>query len=84
MAVTARFFVAEVTEFAHGSGWAPPAPMGRIVLRPALKSDANKEWASATPSGEIHMTVAGGAFPWFHDRLGDDVHITFDDIPSQD
>ena len=83
MAVTARFYVAEISQYSHGSGWAEPVPVGKIVLRPALKAEANKAWASATPSGEIQMTVSGAAFPWFQEHLGKDLHITFDEVPTE-
>lgn len=85
MAVTARFYVAEITRYANGTsrpGYADPAPFGQVVLRPALKSEANKAWASATPSGEIKKTVSGPALAWYEERLGKDLHITFDDVPQ--
>lgn len=82
MAVTARFYVAEILQYATGGNWAPPAPGGVVTLRPALKAEANKEWASATPSGEIKMTIRSDAFGWFQERLGKDLHITFDDVPE--
>jgi hypothetical protein len=28
------------------------------------------------------MTMHGDALPWFEDRLGADLHITFDDVPQ--
>lgn len=85
MAVKARFYVAEVTRFASGntgaarSGYASPAPYGRIVMRPVSRGEENKEWASATPSGEIQMTVNGPAMPWFESRIGSEIGITFED-----
>lgn len=84
MAVTARFYIAEIHKFPtnHG-GWADPAPLGQVVLRPALRGEENKAWASATPSGEMKMTLRGDALPWFEERLGADLHITFEDVPAQ-
>lgn len=83
MAVTARFYVAEVAKYpTQNNGWADPAPRGKVVLRPAMRGEENKAWASATPSGEITMTMHGDALPWFEDRLGADLHITFDDVPQ--
>lgn len=81
MAVTARFYVAEITHQAYG-GYAPPAPAGKVVLCPSNKPETNKAWASATPSGRFEMTVIGDALPWFAERLGKDVSITLDDIPE--
>jgi hypothetical protein len=84
MAVTARFYVAEITRRASAamSGYAAPVPLGEVVMRPAYKDGANKEWASATPSGEFKMTVRGEALPWFEDRLGKNLHITIEDAPE--
>ena len=82
MSVQARFFVAEITQFAHLSNYAAPAPAGKVVLRPVTRGEENKQWASATPSGEFTMTVQGDAFPWFAERIGKEVSIVLSDIPS--
>ena len=81
MAVTARFFIQKIVKFANG-GYAEPKPMGTVHLMPSTRGEENKMWASATPSGSIEMTIRGDAFPWFEDRLGKDLHITFDDVPE--
>lgn len=82
MAVTARFYVAEVHKYpTRSDGWADPVPMGKVILRAAIRGEENKAWASATPVGLIDLTVKGDALPWFEDRLGADLHITFDDVP---
>jgi len=77
MAVRARFYVAEVTRYANQvqEGYAAPAPRGMVVMRPVTRGEDNKEWASATPSGEVRMTVTGPAWPWFDERLGKEVSI---------
>lgn len=80
MAVRAKFYVQQVTKQATGGNWAPPAPAGSVVLQPVLRGEENKEWASATPSGRIEMTIRGEALPWFEERLGKDVAILFDDV----
>ncbi|HMM95305.1 hypothetical protein [Phycicoccus sp.] len=83
MAVRAKFYVAQSTRYAHGTsrpGYADPAPFGEVILRPVTRGEDNKEWASSTPSGEIKMTVNGPALPWFEQRLGAEVAITFDDV----
>jgi hypothetical protein len=79
MAVKAKFYVAQVNQYASMSGWANPAPGGEIVLRPVTRGEDNAEWASATPSGEIKMTIRTEAFDWFQQRLGKDIAIRFDD-----
>ncbi len=82
MAVSARFFVQSVTKQANGGGYAPPAPMGRVTMHPALRGEENKSWASATPSGSFEMTINGDALTWFESRLGKDIAITLDDTPE--
>lgn len=87
MAVEARFYVAEVHKFAtavKNDGWAEPRPWGKVVLRPVTRGEANKDWASSTPSGQIDMTVAGNAFPWFEERLATELRIVFDDRPADE
>ena len=81
MTVQARFFVAEINQYAHltQAGYAPPAPMGVVKMRPVSRGEANAQWASATPSGEFTMTVRGEAFPWFQERLGQELKITIED-----
>lgn len=85
MSVQARFFVSETARMAAFSG-APAAPKpsggGRVVLVPVTRGDANREWASATPSGRIEMTVSTAAFGWFEDRVGREVAVTFEDRPA--
>lgn len=83
MSVRAKFYVAEVTQFAHLSNYAAPAPAGKVVLRPVTRGEENAEWASATPSGEFSMTVQGNAFPWFQERIGKELSITLDDVPGE-
>lgn len=77
--VKAKFYIAQVNQYATSSGWAEPAPRGEVIMRPVTRGEDNKEWASATPSGEFKMTVHGTAFPWFQERLGKEVSIALDD-----
>lgn len=82
--ITARFWVAQVTKhgFPNGTrGWADPAPAGQVVLSPVVGKE-NEPWASATPSGKIELTVRGSALPFFEERLGKALAITFDDVPA--
>lgn len=84
MAVRARFYVATITQHASAAlaGYAEPAPVGEVVMRPVTRGADNAEWASATPSGEYRMTVRGSAYPWFAERLGREVSITIEDAPE--
>ncbi len=89
MTVQARFYVREVTRFASAAmtGWAAPAPTIIVKLSPVSgsKGEANKSWASATPSGDITMTIGNpDAAKWFDDRLGQDIAITFADRPDDE
>lgn len=84
--VTARFYVAESKRFAGQTqeGWAPPAPRVEVVLRPVSgnRGKENEKWASATPSGEIRMTIGNpAAAAWFDEMLGRDIAITFEERP---
>lgn len=81
MSVKAKFYVAETHKYAsqQQAGWAAPAPMGKVILRPVSRGEDNKEWASATPSGLFEMTVRGEAYPWFEERLGKEVSISITD-----
>lgn len=86
MSVSARFYVREVTRHANyvgrDDGWANPAPLVTVALYPVsgAKGEQNKEWASATPNGEIKMTIGNpAAAAWFDSMLGKDVAITFEE-----
>ncbi|UQS95154.1 hypothetical protein Pam4_11 [Pseudanabaena phage Pam4] len=83
----ARFYVATLTLHATGTsrpGYADPAPIAEVVLRPVTRGEANTMWASSTPAGEFRMTIRGTAVPWFQDRLGQEVAITLDDRPAHE
>lgn len=89
MAVKAKFYVAEINKYATAAGngthgWAEPVPFGQVTLRASVKGEDNKEWASATPSGEFKMTVNGPAFPWFESMLGRDVAITLEEYSADE
>lgn len=87
MAVQARFYIASVELLASGvksDGYAPPAPAGKVTMRPVTRGEANAVWASATPSGLIEMTVRGDAVPWFVDRIASELKITFEDRPEDE
>ena len=79
----ARFYVASVQKFASQAreGFAAPKPMGGVTLNVVTggRAPENAQWASATPSGEIKMTVNGDALDWFEARLGKDIAVTMED-----
>lgn len=87
MSVTARFYVRQITRHAgfagnQQPGYAAPAPQVEVTLNPVsdAKGEQNKSWASATPSGEIKMTIGNPeAAAWFDSMLGKDVAITFEE-----
>lgn len=75
-AVTARFYVYSVERYA-GAG------NRKIVLQPAYANGANKDWAQATPSGRIELSVnAEGAAEQFEQWLmeGTNLHITMEPV----
>ena len=56
-----------------------------MKLLPATRGELNKAWASATPSGEITMTIGNPvAASWFEAMLGKDVAITFSERAEDD
>lgn len=78
MAVTARFFVDEITRRAYNPEHA------LIKLKPAYNNgEGNKDWAEATPSGSMEMQVNNPrAVEWFAERMSakSDIAVTFDDV----
>lgn len=83
MAVKAKFYIAEVHLYTNDlGGYADPPPMGKVIMRPATRGEANAEWASSTPTGEFSMTVRGSALPWFRDRLKKEVSITIEEVET--
>jgi hypothetical protein len=50
MAISARFYISEITRFGNFNG-------GKVKLNPAYANGANKDWAQATPSGSIELNV---------------------------
>lgn len=86
--IAARFYVREITQYASGpnnNGYAMPAPRITVKLSPVsgAKGEQNKLWASATPSGEISMTIGNpAAAAWFAERIGQDIAVDFSDRPE--
>jgi hypothetical protein len=54
--ISLRFYVAETT-----LGPGDPPTTAKVVLLPAYAQGANAEWAAATPSGRIDLTVSNPA-----------------------
>lgn len=49
--ITARFFVASVLENGNWDGIS-------VTLQPAYSEGQNKQWAEATPSGKIELSIS--------------------------
>lgn len=72
MTVRAKFFVSEVAKTTYG---------GRIRLQVVSRGQDNKEWASATPSGHIEMTIRNDhAIAQF--EPGDEFYVDFTSAPK--
>lgn len=90
MAIQARFYVRAIEKYATGlpgggGGWAKPAPHTKVTLAVVSggRAPENAEWASATPHGEIVMTIGNpAAADWFESMLGEDVAVTFEARPD--
>lgn len=65
--VRAKFFVQEVGKTTWG---------GKVVLNVVTRGEDNKAWASATPSGQITMTIRNDLALEFFD-VGDEFFVDF-------
>lgn len=86
-AIVAQFFVRAFEKYANGVGYAAPAP--RIQVRMSVvsgnRAPENQKWASATPQGEITMTIGNPeAAAWFEEMLGEDIEVTFRARPKEE
>jgi hypothetical protein len=71
-AVQARFYVAGYER----TSWGPNVTI--VKMQAVSRGEHNKNWAAATPSGQIQMTIRNeSAAGWFVDRLGKEVSVTF-------
>ncbi len=78
-AVEARFFVSGYERRAYD----PEAT--EITLAAVSRGEHNKNWARATPSGQIKMTIKNeGAASWFIDQLGQEIAVHFTPAPAAD
>jgi hypothetical protein len=72
MSVAARFYVSGLERNAYQ----PDATI--VKMQPVTRGEQNRDWAAATPSGQIQMTILNSsAAVVFADRLGEEFEITF-------
>lgn len=75
MAVTARMYVREITQYAH----APGSKNVQMVV--VSRGVENKEWAAATPTGSAVLGISNqGAADQF--LLGEEYLVTFEHSPK--
>jgi len=75
MAVSARFYVSEVTHRAYNQSHVT------VKLQVSSRGEENKAWATSTPSGSIEMSITNpDAAGFFTARLGQDVAVNFDEL----
>lgn len=92
MPIQARFYIRAIEKYSTGlvgrdGGWAKPAPHSKVTLSVVSGNRApeNAEWSSATPQGEIVMTIGNPqAAEWFEAMLGEDIAVTFDKRPASE
>jgi hypothetical protein len=78
MSVKAKFYVRGVTAIA---GATPDT--GSVELLPVTRGAANAPWSSATPSGQINLTITNpNAWRFYRDNLGKELYVTFDLVPD--
>lgn len=69
--VRAKFYVRQVTAIAGQDG-------GSVEMQPVTRGGANAGFASATPSGQITMTITNpSAWRFFRDMLGKEFFVDF-------
>lgn len=72
MTVRAKFYVTETRQTTYGGG---------VKLQAVTRGEDNKKWASATPSGQIDMTIRNElALEFF--TVGDEFYVTFEPAPK--
>lgn len=79
MSVVARFYVREIIKTAYDPGAV------HVKLQAVSRGPENKEWATATPAGELSMSIKNSpAAEFFAARLGKDVAIRFDAVEDDE
>lgn len=77
-AVEARFYISGYERNSYN----PDATT--VKLQAVSRGEHNKTWASATPSGQISMTINNAsAADWFVDKLGSEVSVHFAPAPAE-
>lgn len=95
--IVARFYIASIEKFSYqgaspsnpAPGWAAPAPVIKVKMNVVTggRTEANKQWASSTPSGHIEMTVGNpAAAAWLTEMqdAGYDIAVTFEARPPEE
>jgi hypothetical protein len=78
-AVEARFYVSGYERTAYD----PDATTVKLVA--VSRGEHNKNWARATPSGQITMTIKNeSAASWFVSQLGAEIAVVFTPAPAED
>lgn len=73
MGVRAKFFVHETRQNTYGGG---------VTLNVVCRGEDNKQWASATPSGQITMTIRNElALDVF--KVGREFYVDFTPVPDE-
>jgi hypothetical protein len=79
MSVQARFYVSGYERNAYN------ADATTVKLQAVTRGEHNKNWASATPNGQITMTINNaGAAEWFVGQLGKEIAVTFEPAPAEE
>jgi hypothetical protein len=72
MPVAARFYVSGLERNAYQ----PDATI--VKMQPVTRGEQNRDWAAATPSGQIQMTILNAsAAAVFAEHLGDEFEVLF-------
>lgn len=72
MSVRAKFYVTEIAKTTYG---------GRVNLAVVCRGQDNKEWASATPAGQIQMSIRNELAVEFFD-VGQEYFVDFTPAPK--
>lgn len=76
MSVRAKFFVQEITRRAYNPGAV------EVTLSAVSRGADNKEWAAATPSGSIKMSIQNESAAEAFYQLGDEFYVDFTPAPK--
>jgi len=78
-AVEARFYISGLERNSYN----PDATI--VKMQVVTRGAHNKNWAAATPAGQVQMTVANpSAASWFTERLGQELSVTFAPAPAEE